>query len=174
MGKKHKDKNDDNSSSNNSPAAAQASGKGGRSGNGSSSKGASMPTSKGTPVDSGSATKRPASKSAGQELERVHVQHPGADRSALKELPALRDAPPAKREELFILKLKLCSVIFSFDDPMADKRGKDMKRQTLLELVDYVNTPAGQKNLHRVRHGRPDGHGLGECLPGPAARNRRL
>jgi serine/threonine-protein phosphatase 2A regulatory subunit B' len=41
--------------------------------------------------------------------------------------------------------LKLCSVIFSFDDPMADKRGKDMKRQTLLELVDYVNTPAGQK-----------------------------
>jgi serine/threonine-protein phosphatase 2A regulatory subunit B' len=26
-----------------------------------------------------------------------------------------------------------------------DKRGKDMKRQTLLELVDYVNTPAGQK-----------------------------
>jgi serine/threonine-protein phosphatase 2A regulatory subunit B' len=57
----------------------------------------------------------------------------------------IRDAPPTKREELFILKLKLCSVIFSFDDPTADKRGKDMKRQTLLELVDYVNTPAGQK-----------------------------
>jgi len=78
-------------------------------------------------------------------LERVRVQQPGADRSALKELPALRDAPSAKREELFVLKLQLCSVIFSFDDPMADKRGKDMKRQTLLELVDYVNTPAGQK-----------------------------
>jgi hypothetical protein len=75
----------------------------------------------------------------------VNVQYPGADRTALKELPALRDAPPAKREELFVLKLKLCSVIFSFEDPMADKRGKDMKRQTLLELVDYVNTPAGQK-----------------------------
>eukprot|EP00816_Leptocylindrus_hargravesii_P013291 CAMPEP_0196812636 /NCGR_PEP_ID=MMETSP1362-20130617/29192_1 /TAXON_ID=163516 /ORGANISM="Leptocylindrus danicus, Strain CCMP1856" /LENGTH=60 /DNA_ID=CAMNT_0042188425 /DNA_START=437 /DNA_END=615 /DNA_ORIENTATION=+ len=25
------------------------------------------------------------------------------------------------------------------------KRQKDLKRQTLLELVDYVNTPAGQK-----------------------------
>jgi len=75
----------------------------------------------------------------------VMIKQPGADRSALKELPALRDAPPAKREELFVLKLKLCSVIFSFDDPTADKRGKDMKRQTLLELVDYVNTPAGQK-----------------------------
>lgn len=27
----------------------------------------------------------------------------------------------------------------------ADKKGKDLKRQTLLELVDYINTPAGQK-----------------------------
>ena len=75
----------------------------------------------------------------------IQVKTPGADRSALKDLPALRDAPPTKREELFVMKLKLCSVIFSFDDPTADKRGKDMKRQTLLELVDYVNTPAGQK-----------------------------
>jgi serine/threonine-protein phosphatase 2A regulatory subunit B' len=69
----------------------------------------------------------------------------GSPPSALRELPALRDAAPNKREELFKLKLQLCGVIFSFDDPTSDKRGKDMKRQTLLELVDYVNTPAGQK-----------------------------
>ena len=69
----------------------------------------------------------------------------GSPPSALKDLPALRDQPPAKREELFIKKLQLCGVIFSFDDQTSDKRGKDMKRQTLLELVDYVNTPAGQK-----------------------------
>jgi hypothetical protein len=37
---------------------------------------------------------------------------------------ALRDAPPNKREELFKLKLQLCGVIFSFDDPTSDKRGK--------------------------------------------------
>lgn len=79
------------------------------------------------------------------DMEIIQVKTPGADRSCLKDLPALRDAPPTKREELFIMKLKLCSVIFSFDDPTADKRGKDMKRQTLLELVDYVNTPSGQK-----------------------------
>lgn len=88
---------------------------------------------------------RPASVGSNGDMEKVQVQTPGADRSALKDLPALRDAPPTKREELFVMKLKLCSVIFSFDDPTADKRGKDMKRQTLLELVDYVNTPAGQK-----------------------------
>jgi hypothetical protein len=61
------------------------------------------------------------------DLEIVHVKTPGADRSALKDLPALRDASPAKREELFVMKLKLCSVIFSFDDPTADKGGKDSK-----------------------------------------------
>eukprot|EP00559_Dactyliosolen_fragilissimus_P003620 CAMPEP_0184865070 /NCGR_PEP_ID=MMETSP0580-20130426/16845_1 /TAXON_ID=1118495 /ORGANISM="Dactyliosolen fragilissimus" /LENGTH=607 /DNA_ID=CAMNT_0027364091 /DNA_START=27 /DNA_END=1850 /DNA_ORIENTATION=- len=69
----------------------------------------------------------------------------GAPMSAIQDLPALRDSPPNKREELFLKKLKLCSVIFAFDDPTADKHGKDTKRQTLLELVDYVNTQAGQK-----------------------------
>jgi serine/threonine-protein phosphatase 2A regulatory subunit B' len=65
--------------------------------------------------------------------------------SAIVELPPLREVASNKREELFRAKLKLCSVIFSFDDSTSDKRGKDIKRQTLLELVDYVNTPAGQK-----------------------------
>lgn len=69
----------------------------------------------------------------------------GAPASALRDLPPLRDAPAAKREELFRAKLQLCSVIFSFEDPTSEKRGKDLKRQTLLELVDYVNPPAGQK-----------------------------
>ena len=78
-----------------------------------------------------------------------HVSTPlpymGFSHSTMVELPALRDAPPNKREELFIKKLQLCGMIFSFDDPTSDKRGKDMRRQTILELVDYVNTPAGQK-----------------------------
>lgn len=69
----------------------------------------------------------------------------GVPPSVVKDYPTLRDAQPNRREELFRAKLKLCSVLFSFDDPASDKRGKDVKRQTLLELVDYVNTPAGQK-----------------------------
>ena len=48
-------------------------------------------------------------------------------------------------QALFAQKLDLCSVIFNFDDPNSDKRGKDLKRQTLLELVDYVNNAGGQK-----------------------------
>ena len=63
----------------------------------------------------------------------------------MEHLAALRDTAPNKRDALFIQKLQLCSIIFPFDDPTVDKRGKDIKRQTLLELVDFVNTPAGQK-----------------------------
>ncbi|CAI5717254.1 unnamed protein product [Hyaloperonospora brassicae] len=64
---------------------------------------------------------------------------------ALKDLPHLKDTALPRREALFQQKLELCSVLFNFDDPMSDKRGKDLKRQTLLELVDYVNNPGGQK-----------------------------
>ena len=48
----------------------------------------------------------------------------GSPPSALRELLALRDAPPNKQEELFKLKLQLCGVIFLFDDPTSDMRGK--------------------------------------------------
>lgn len=37
--------------------------------------------------------------------------------------------------------------MFNFDDPNSDKRGKDLKRTTLLELVDYVNNAGGQKQI---------------------------
>lgn len=41
--------------------------------------------------------------------------------------------------------MALCCVEFNWDDPDSDRRGKEMKRATLLEVVEYVNTPGGQK-----------------------------
>lgn len=63
----------------------------------------------------------------------------------LKDLAQLKDTSMQRRESLFQQKLQLCSVMFNFDDPTSDKRGKDLKRSTLLELVDYVNNAGGQK-----------------------------
>lgn len=64
----------------------------------------------------------------------------------LKDLPALSDTPMQKREALFKQKLQLCGVVFNFDGPQdSDARGKELKRDTLLELAEYVNTPVGQK-----------------------------
>jgi serine/threonine-protein phosphatase 2A regulatory subunit B' len=64
---------------------------------------------------------------------------------ALKELPLLADTPLQKREALFKQKLQLCCVIFNFDDADSDTKGKEIKRETLVELAEYVNTPVGQK-----------------------------
>mmetsp|Transcript_3202 Transcript_3202/g.3476 ORF Transcript_3202/g.3476 Transcript_3202/m.3476 type:complete len:492 (-) Transcript_3202:140-1615(-) len=63
----------------------------------------------------------------------------------IKELPLLSETPMLKREALFRQKLQLCCTMFDFDDPEADVKGKEIKRETLVELAEYVNTPAGQK-----------------------------
>lgn len=65
--------------------------------------------------------------------------------AALKDLPALTETPVQRREALFRQKLQLCCVLFNFEDAESDPRGKEMKRATLVEITEYVNTPAGQK-----------------------------
>eukprot|EP00514_Thraustochytrium_sp_LLF1b_P003709 CAMPEP_0184517434 /NCGR_PEP_ID=MMETSP0198_2-20121128/5556_1 /TAXON_ID=1112570 /ORGANISM="Thraustochytrium sp., Strain LLF1b" /LENGTH=478 /DNA_ID=CAMNT_0026907813 /DNA_START=330 /DNA_END=1766 /DNA_ORIENTATION=- len=63
----------------------------------------------------------------------------------LARLPLLRDVPAQEHVRLFRLKLGLCQVRFNFEDPGSDQMGKDLKRNTLLELIDYVNSDRGQK-----------------------------
>ena len=42
--------------------------------------------------------------------------------------------------------MQLCGVVFSFDSVQeSEARGKELKRETLVELAEYVNTPVGQK-----------------------------
>ncbi|CAA6668037.1 unnamed protein product [Spirodela intermedia] len=52
---------------------------------------------------------------------------------------ALEQAPPGGplKQSLFIRKLNLCCVIFDFTDPAKNLKEKEIKRQTLLELVEY-------------------------------------
>mmetsp|Transcript_10018 Transcript_10018/g.8969 ORF Transcript_10018/g.8969 Transcript_10018/m.8969 type:complete len:523 (+) Transcript_10018:196-1764(+) len=63
----------------------------------------------------------------------------------IRELPALSETPMMKREALFRSKLQLCCVVFDFEDADSDARGKEIKRDTLIEIAEYVNTPIGQK-----------------------------
>lgn len=61
-------------------------------------------------------------------------------------LPSLRDATPATRAKLLLKKLRLCSYVFDFGDTptiaspdgIADAKEKEVKRATLLELVNYL------------------------------------
>ncbi|XP_065056297.1 serine/threonine-protein phosphatase 2A 56 kDa regulatory subunit epsilon isoform-like isoform X1 [Rhopilema esculentum] len=58
-------------------------------------------------------------------------------------LSLLKDASPQEQQELFIKKLIQCSTVFDFMDPMSDLRGKEVKRATLNELVDYITSERG-------------------------------
>ncbi|XP_020212373.1 serine/threonine protein phosphatase 2A 59 kDa regulatory subunit B' gamma isoform [Cajanus cajan] len=55
-------------------------------------------------------------------------------------LPSFRDVPSSEKQNLFIRKLNMCCVVFDFNDPAKHLKEKDVKRQTLLELVDYVSS----------------------------------
>lgn len=78
-----------------------------------------------------------------------------SERGPMKEIPLLKDVGLAKREALFMQKVELCTTVYRFDNEMggggagandiADTRGKEVKRQTLMELLDFVNTQVRAK-----------------------------
>lgn len=45
-----------------------------------------------------------------------------------------------ERQDMFIKKLRQCSVVFDFHDALSDLAGKEIKRQALTELVEYITT----------------------------------
>ncbi|CEJ03104.1 Putative Protein phosphatase 2A regulatory B subunit [Rhizopus microsporus] len=61
----------------------------------------------------------------------------------LERLPSLKETLPAKRTELFIKKLAQCQVIFDFNDPDSNLKGKEIKRQALQDMLEFVATTKG-------------------------------
>ncbi|KAL8038780.1 hypothetical protein ABFX02_11G130300 [Erythranthe guttata] len=59
-------------------------------------------------------------------------------------LPSFRDVPNSEKQNLFLKKLSMCCVVFDFADPVKNLKEKDVKRQTLVELVDYVASANGK------------------------------
>jgi len=61
----------------------------------------------------------------------------------LEKLPQFGEVTLAERQDLFVRKIQQCCVLFDFNDVFADLTGKDIKRQTLTELVEYVSSNRG-------------------------------
>ncbi|KAL7135011.1 hypothetical protein ABFS83_11G064500 [Erythranthe nasuta] len=59
-------------------------------------------------------------------------------------LPSFKDVPISEKQHLFIKKVKMCCVVFDFTDPTKNFKEKDIKRQTLLELVEYITSANGK------------------------------
>jgi serine/threonine-protein phosphatase 2A regulatory subunit B' len=64
----------------------------------------------------------------------VGVQNP------FQGLPLLKDTPVTDRQDLFKRKLEACSNIYDFNNPESNIEEKDLKRATLVEIIEYVNT----------------------------------
>ncbi|KAH9309437.1 hypothetical protein KI387_037348 [Taxus chinensis] len=66
-------------------------------------------------------------------------------------LPLFRDVPVSERHDLLVKKLNLCCQLYDFLDPKENVVEKEVKRQTLLELVDYIQYGAGKlsESIHR-------------------------
>ncbi|KAL5284723.1 PPP2R5B family protein [Megaselia abdita] len=62
----------------------------------------------------------------------------------LQNLPALKaDCSSQEQEDLFIRKLRQCSVAFDFMDPVSDLKGKEVKRAALNDLSTYITHGRG-------------------------------
>ncbi|KII89203.1 hypothetical protein PLICRDRAFT_40838 [Plicaturopsis crispa FD-325 SS-3] len=61
----------------------------------------------------------------------------------IERLPAFMETPPTERPQLFIKKLNQCRVLFDFNDPNAELKGKQIKAQTLHEMLEYITTQRG-------------------------------
>ncbi|KAM1009275.1 hypothetical protein ACFX2I_044792 [Malus domestica] len=64
--------------------------------------------------------------------------------SPYEALPSFKDVPNAEKQNLLIKKLNLCCVVFDFNDPTKNIKEKEIKRQTLVELVDYIASANGK------------------------------
>ncbi|TPX44040.1 hypothetical protein SeMB42_g04456 [Synchytrium endobioticum] len=74
-----------------------------------------------------------------QRSSRFHI----TEKVELEKLAGFKDVVIADRHDLFLKKIAQCCVLFDFNDVLSDLKGKEIKRQTLAELVDYITNNRG-------------------------------
>ncbi|KAL6578104.1 hypothetical protein OROMI_010432 [Orobanche minor] len=100
-----------------------------------------MPTAPPSEVTVNHASRLSATSPQTQTLITV-PQNPGV----VEVLPMLKDVPLTERHGMFIRKVQVCCVFFDFSDTMKSAREKEIKRQTLTELVDLVQSGSCKMN----------------------------
>lgn len=102
----------------------------------------------GNPINTSLATLYSASNIGHNQPDKLSVgaksKLNGKSVAAYEALPSFRDVPGSQKENLFIRKLKMCCVLFDFSDATKNLKEKEIKRQTLLEIVDYVTSANGK------------------------------
>lgn len=60
--------------------------------------------------------------------------------AGVEPLLAFKDVPHVEKMNLFVSKSNLCCTTFDFHDPTKDTMEKEVKRQTLVELLEFVSS----------------------------------
>ncbi|KAE8676512.1 Serine/threonine protein phosphatase 2A 57 kDa regulatory subunit B' beta isoform [Hibiscus syriacus] len=68
--------------------------------------------------------------------------------TTVEPLPLFREVSVSERQNLFMRKLQICCFQFDFSDTLKSTREKEIKRQTLLELLDFIQ--AGSAKISDV------------------------
>ena len=58
----------------------------------------------------------------------------------ITKLPSFDEVSPEEKIPLFIAKVDQCNIMFDFNDPSFDIQGKEIKRYTLQELIEFIVT----------------------------------
>ena len=86
----------------------------------------------------GKSHQRPQGAAASLKRASSSAVFPASMVSGIEPLVPFKDVPNAEKMNLFVSKLSLCCVTFDFTDPGKNIAEKDVKRKTLVELVDFV------------------------------------
>ncbi|PSS23642.1 Serine/threonine protein like [Actinidia chinensis var. chinensis] len=85
-------------------------------------------------------------------------------------LPMLKDVPVTERQNLFLRKSQICCFQFDMSDTLKMVREKEIKRQALVELVDFVQSGSGKiTESNQEEMVRMISVNIFRCLP-PASR----
>lgn len=65
---------------------------------------------------------------------------PNSQKRTFEKLPLFDEVLPEEQIELFLKKIKQCNIIFDFNDTSDDLKGKELKRITLQELIEFISS----------------------------------
>lgn len=101
-----------------------------------------IPTTSSVPDVTVNHSSRTAAAVSPQMVTLATIPNPGV----VEVLPLMKEVPLSDRHVLFIKKLQICCHSFDFMDTMKSAREKEIKRQTLAELVDLVQSGSCKLN----------------------------
>lgn len=86
----------------------------------------------------------PAASGANSQPGGVGIAAAPPPTAVIEPLPSFRDVPVSERPNLFLRKLQICCFHFDFSDTLKSVREKEIKRQSLTELVDFIQSGPGK------------------------------